>query len=670
MSGVFISYASLSKASAERIAQALRALGYEVWRDDALPPHRAYADVIEERLRDARAVVVVWSGAAAHSEWVRAEADVARIEHKLVQLTIDGAPLPMPFNQIQCADLSRWRGDANNAEWRKVASSVAELMGREPIAAPPTHRPFRRRMWIWTAAIVALGVVVASGFLMLRQHIPFATKSAERVAVLPFTVEGGDPALQAFADGVLDETLGALSSDHVQALSREDSLAMRGSIAGETAKRLGVGLFLDGTVRREGDNLKVRVYLNDAKDHTTIWSKDFERPAAQVDAMQAQVAARAANVTHNTLVARTQAGAPIEASTMSDYVVAMDEMSNGGGHAEILLKRVIAKAPRFSHAYSMLAMASDAAPGESESALFARQRAFVHRALELDPHNGEAWLMLASIARMGDWSARDDALQKGAAAEPTFAPLFHLQSRFFGQVGRFQDAISAAQRAAALNDTDMVGGIDLCIRLTLVSRYEDARQSCERADKLWPDFSQYQQFFIDLEAGHEADALARLQQGGHLSGLFGPDNTAAWATFLRVRAAGDAAAARAAAVSAGRAADAGKVDRRIAYVQLAGTDQVDAALAQGLKWYTAARAQTDPWADFFDSTLLFAPATASVRRDPRFMTIAAQFGLTDYWRTSGRWPDFCAEPGLPYDCKTAAARAKAAPSPTLAATKG
>jgi TolB-like protein len=658
VSEIFISYSRSTEPQARRIAEALQALGYSVWRDDQLLPHRPYLDDTQERLQQAKAVLVLWSKEAVKSEWVRSEANQARSRRTIVQASIDGALLPMPFDQIQCANLAGWRGGPSHPEWRKVVASIAELVGRETPAAPPALKPLRRRRWVWIAAAGALAVLAAAGLWALRGNLPLAATPAERVAVLPFTVEGGDPALRGFADGLLDETLGALSGDHVQALSREDGVAMRGASAEATAKRLGVGLILDGAVRKTGDDLKVRVYLNDAKDHTTLWSKDFERPADQADAMQAQVAARAADVTHTALVARTEAGGPTDASTVSDFVEATDEMSNGGGQGEILMRRVVAKAPRFSHAYSLLAMSSEAAPGQSEAELFARQRALAHRALELDPHNGEAWLMLASIARTGDWSARDDALKNGAAAEPTFAPLFHLQSRFFGEVGRFQDAVSAAQRAWALNNTNIVGGIDACIRLNLVGRFEEARPMCERADRLWPDFSQYQQFFVGLESGHEAKALERLlQQGGRLPGDFGPDNTAAWTTFLRARVAGDAAGARANALSAGRAADAGKVDRRIAYIQLAMTGQVDAALAQGLQWYTPARGRTEPWVDFFDSTLLFAPATASVRRDPRFMQIPARFGLAEYWRASGKWPDFCAEPRLPYDCKAEAARA-------------
>src|SRR5215204_6652969 len=104
MSEIFISYARSSEEQAKQVEQALRAAGYRVWRDDELPAHRAYADVIEERLKSADAVVVLWSAEAVKSQWVRAEADAARAAGSLVQATLDGTIPPMPFNQIQCAE--------------------------------------------------------------------------------------------------------------------------------------------------------------------------------------------------------------------------------------------------------------------------------------------------------------------------------------------------------------------------------------------------------------------------------------------------------------------------------------------------------------------------------------------------------------------------------------
>ncbi|HEY5072857.1 MAG TPA: toll/interleukin-1 receptor domain-containing protein, partial [Caulobacteraceae bacterium] len=82
MSEIFISYARSTAAEAQRVAAALEALGYGVWRDDELPAHRAYGEVIEERLASAKAVVVIWSADAAQSQWVRSEANRGRSDGK------------------------------------------------------------------------------------------------------------------------------------------------------------------------------------------------------------------------------------------------------------------------------------------------------------------------------------------------------------------------------------------------------------------------------------------------------------------------------------------------------------------------------------------------------------------------------------------------------------
>src|SRR3954471_18467182 len=105
MSDIFISYARPDEERAQRVCEALKGAGYHVWRDAELPAHRSYADVIQERLNSAKAVVVLWSAEAAKSQWVRAEADTARELGTLVQARLDATVPPIPFNQVQCADL-------------------------------------------------------------------------------------------------------------------------------------------------------------------------------------------------------------------------------------------------------------------------------------------------------------------------------------------------------------------------------------------------------------------------------------------------------------------------------------------------------------------------------------------------------------------------------------
>ena len=118
MADVFLSYARSDAAAAQRIAKALQGEGLSVWFDRDLPAHKSYTDVIDAELRSASAVSVLWSTMSTQSEWVRAEANRAREARKLVQAGLGDAQLPLPFDQIQCADLSNWRGARQHPGWR------------------------------------------------------------------------------------------------------------------------------------------------------------------------------------------------------------------------------------------------------------------------------------------------------------------------------------------------------------------------------------------------------------------------------------------------------------------------------------------------------------------------------------------------------------------------
>lgn len=134
MVDVFISYSRADEDSVRRLAQKIEAEGYAVWWDAELPPHKSYGEVIEEKVRMAKAAIVVWSPTAAASEWVRAEADMARSEKKLIQTALGDIMPPLPFNQIQFADIGDWQGEDDHSGWRKVKASLAELCGRGELA--------------------------------------------------------------------------------------------------------------------------------------------------------------------------------------------------------------------------------------------------------------------------------------------------------------------------------------------------------------------------------------------------------------------------------------------------------------------------------------------------------------------------------------------------------
>src|SRR5690349_12900620 len=179
---VFISYARPSEQQAQRIAEQLRSSGFSVWRDDELPAHRAYSDVIEERLKSAKAVVVLWSAESGKSHWVRAEADTAREAGTLVQARLDAALPPMPFNQIQCADLNGWAGDTASAGWRKLEGSVAALV-RGAAEEEPS----------------------------IPSSEPRAQKVRASICVLPFVNMSGEEEQEYFSDGISEDITTDLS---------------------------------------------------------------------------------------------------------------------------------------------------------------------------------------------------------------------------------------------------------------------------------------------------------------------------------------------------------------------------------------------------------------------------------------------------------------------------
>jgi tetratricopeptide (TPR) repeat protein len=177
MADVFLSYARPSLTVAMRIAECLRAAGYSVWFDESLPAHRAYADVIAEQLDAASAVLVLWSNEAAASHWVRSEANRARETGRLVQLRLDDARIPMPFDQIQCADLRRWHGECDAAGWKTVAASIAALCGedRSPTTSSTGSGTNRRRLLLAGAGVAVVG---AGGVVFWRNRQPSMSPEA------------------------------------------------------------------------------------------------------------------------------------------------------------------------------------------------------------------------------------------------------------------------------------------------------------------------------------------------------------------------------------------------------------------------------------------------------------------------------------------------------------
>jgi adenylate cyclase len=258
MSDVFVSYARPDEPRAQQVSDLLREVGYRVWRDDELPAHRAYAEVIEERLNGAKAVIVLWSAESVRSQWVRAEADTARSAGTLIQVTLDGAIPPLPFNQIQCADLSAWEGDVEGPGWRKLAASVRALAGApKPARSSPGKRPARASL-----------------------------------CVLPFQNMSGDAEQEYFSDGISEDITTDLSK--VSALgvtARNTAFTFKGQAVNvcDVAKQLGVTHVLEGSVRKAGGRIRINAQLIDGSTGDHVWADRYDRDLTDIFEVQDEI---------------------------------------------------------------------------------------------------------------------------------------------------------------------------------------------------------------------------------------------------------------------------------------------------------------------------------------------------------------------------------------------
>ncbi|MDE2566223.1 MAG: toll/interleukin-1 receptor domain-containing protein, partial [Burkholderiales bacterium] len=146
MADVFLSYASEDRAAAAAVAAAIQSRGRSVWWDRVIPPGRQYDEVIEEQVKAAHCVVVLWSKASAASRWVKNEAAEALEHDTLVPALIEPAvAIPFEFRRVQAADFTAWReglaGPAVDAVMAAIASLAEGPAPPKPAPAPSAFPP-------------------------------------------------------------------------------------------------------------------------------------------------------------------------------------------------------------------------------------------------------------------------------------------------------------------------------------------------------------------------------------------------------------------------------------------------------------------------------------------------------------------------------------------------
>jgi adenylate cyclase len=459
MSDIFISYARSTAVHAQQVADALRAMGYGVWRDDELPAHRAYADVIEERLTSAKAVVVIWSAEAARSEWVRSEAERARADRKLVQLTVDNARLPMPFDQIQCADLNGWAGDADSPGWVKVLASVAALTSGAP--TPNTHIE------------------------------PAARKLA--ICVLPFVNMSGDAEQEYFSDGISEDIITDLSKvSSMFVVARNTAFQFKGKSldVAQIARQLGVSHVLEGSVRKAGGRVRITAQLIDGATGGHTWAERWDRDLTDIFALQDEISQAIVGALRLKLLPEEKKAIERRGTDNAEaydlYLMARQQWVSGNigdprrPEAIIrLLQRTTEIDPAYAQAWALLGSAQTLL-GFEFGLRDVDGSAAIERALSLDPNLADAHaskaIQLRNSGRPEEaWAEAEIALR----LDPESYDANRAAARLCYLGHRFEDAIRYWEKSAAAVEADFASPALLMTCYTALGDRAGARRAAE-----------------------------------------------------------------------------------------------------------------------------------------------------------------------------------------------
>jgi len=332
MADVFISYSRTDMQAAERVAKRLAAEGLTAWWDQTLVAGEAWSDVMRAELRQARVVLVLWSHASWPSRWVQSEAYTGYERNILVAARLDDVVLEPPFNIVQTADL------------RDERSGLVQLIDG-----------VRRMAGSGTGAVRIAALPRSS-----------ATASKPRIAVLPFENLSPDPANAFFADGLHEQILSTLAgrARGLEVISRTTMLSYKGRMLSmhRLANELSCSHVLEGSVRREGNEVRLTVQLIDAREDQHVWAQDYDRTLTNALTLQAEVANEVASQLSIQLIGKAHhaPGPTLDPKAYDSYLKARLARQNlGGVGAPIeawrsikgLLDEAITRDPNFALAF-------------------------------------------------------------------------------------------------------------------------------------------------------------------------------------------------------------------------------------------------------------------------------------------------------------------------------
>jgi TolB-like protein/Tfp pilus assembly protein PilF len=474
------------------------------------------------------------------------------------------------------------------------------------------------------------------------------------IAVLPFTDVGSSPDSAYFGEGLADEILSRLSGvEGLRVVARTSSFAVRASaddVRG-IAQRLGVAHVLEGTVRRDGERVRIDVQLIDAPRGYRLWNERYDGVLGDIFALQDEIANGIVAKLRDTVATELPA-APIATSAPTMNIDAYFALLRGRQHLNrrdedslrrsiLLFQQAIELDPSYGQAYVELAKAYVLLPtysAEIQDEMFDLALATLAAGVDRDPTLDDSiQVVLALIAHARwDWIAAEVAFRRALERASNDPDLLVWYSQFLAAVGRTADSVEHARRAREL---DLLSPV-VNHRLSVASMWVDADAEAERYARVAEELGMgpVPDAYIVLKLRQRDFAAVRPLLIGVQTMFARPT---AWVDPLL-----DALAhpeRRPQAVEAlARAEQARDVPPKYLFGSWLYVGEAERALDAGLRLVHDRPS--------FNVEFVFSREARELRRHPRFGELVRAIGLHRYWDRFG-WPSMCRKAGDAISCE-------------------
>ena len=386
--------------------------------------------------------------------------------------------------------------------------------------------------WIYIAvvgALLSVGLFFLGRFSAGNKAAPSSSDiSSKSIAVLPLVNTSGDPGNDYFSDGLSEELIAVLAKiPGLKIIGRSSSFLFKGKSDNSRTigEKLGVTNLLEGSVRKQGDRVRIVAELISAADGRALWSETYDRELKDVFAVQSEIATA---VTEQLKIKLLGAPAKSDAAPSNNNLAAYNALQQGTFYFRLSTEEGTRKAtefygeairldPRYALAYAQLSaawrqLAATWLGGAEANEAYAKARNAAQTALSLAPDLAAAHEALGFVLVTPDldFAAAEAEFRKAEKLAPADAGPKFARSFLFAAQGRLAEAENIMRQTLALDPLGVTRYLNLARILIAGGRYDEAEAALRKAIELQPAAARLHAYLTTLDV-IRGDAAAALQ---------------------------------------------------------------------------------------------------------------------------------------------------------------